>query len=58
MKRAGVTDRCKAKVAEKLMPEILTPDERLLVRYYRKLTVSEKNFMKRAIVGMTLKNRP
>lgn len=37
---------------ERLLLDEFTPEEYLLIRFYRTLTVSEQEFMRRAIEGL------
>lgn len=38
--------------------EWVTPEERLLLRFYRKLNKAEQDFMRRAIEGMVPRESP
>jgi hypothetical protein len=53
----AVVDQPGGRVAQLLM-ESDTPEERLLLRFYRQLSAAEQEFMRRAMVAMIVRDSP
>lgn len=53
----AVGDQPAERVAQPMM-EWVTPEERLLLRFYRQLDKAEQDFMRRAIEGMVPRESP